>query len=133
MKQKTFIFSKKPKDLTQSPEVKSTRIRVGCGEGSLVFTLKNFIRVGGHDDTLPYQAKLYVNNTFLCLCFNDGWGGETVLSDKNEKNNLFTKCTEKVAQYKWKYIDSLIDLNIHFIADILACTANYYSQMDDKI
>lgn len=45
--------------------------------GEYTFTLKNFRRVSGHDDSLPYTATIYVNGKRTFKAFNDGWGGET--------------------------------------------------------
>lgn len=45
--------------------------------GDYTFTLKNFHRVNGHDDSLPYTATIYVNGKRTFNAFNDGWGGET--------------------------------------------------------
>ena len=45
--------------------------------GGYKISLKNFKKVIGHDDSLPYVANVYVNGERVCTCYNDGWGGET--------------------------------------------------------
>lgn len=132
MAQKTFSFTKKPRDLSKHPEALCNRIRVGVGDNSLVFTLKQFKEIkGGHDDSLPYTATLLVNNEPMYECFNDGWGGETQLTLINKR--LFKrhqKIEEYISQFKWKFgLPSrpvlTMDLTLHFIADILAETESY--------
>lgn len=49
----------------------------------LTITLKNVKEVYGHDDSLPFNADLYIRNgagkrsKLTAYCSNDGWGGET--------------------------------------------------------
>ena len=66
--------------------------------GTYKCELKCFKVVPGHDDSLPYIAKLYVNNKYLCSLHNDGWGGETFVSDVQD-NELYNKLDKEVRNY----------------------------------
>lgn len=48
-------------------------------------TLRNFKIVTGHDDSLPFNASLYINGQRVCKCFNDGWGGVADCTDFTDK------------------------------------------------
>ena len=119
MAQKTFAFTKKPKDLSNNPEVGANIIKVG----KLKFTMKDFKRVDGHDDTLPYSAILCVDKKPLAHCYNDGYGGETNIEYINEE---VKEIENTITNYQWKYGKMKFDLRLDFIADILAQTCDMY-------
>jgi hypothetical protein len=64
----------------------------------LVIALVNVQKVYGHDDSLPFQADIYVKSEklgfheFACVghAFNDGWGGDTVIESAHYLNILNT-------------------------------------------
>ena len=119
MAQKTFAFTKKPKDLSNNPEVGANIIKVG----KLKFTMKDFKRVDGHDDTLSYSAILCVDKKPLARCYNDGYGGQTEINYISDDINEVEKI---IAGYQWKYGKMKFDLCLEFIADILAQTCDMY-------
>lgn len=45
--------------------------------GGHKFTLKDCKEVFGHDDSFSYVGKLYIDDEQVCTLYNDGWGGET--------------------------------------------------------
>lgn len=47
--------------------------------------LRSFIETVGHDDSLPYQAKVFVDGKEVAVAYNDGWGGETNVRVTKEK------------------------------------------------
>lgn len=53
--------------------------------GKLKIEIRKYREVMGHDDSLPYNAELWVNNQHFADCFNDGWGGETTILPKDNK------------------------------------------------
>lgn len=117
MAQKTFTFTKKPKDLSNNPECMANIVKVG----KLKFTMKDFhFNPHGHDDSLAYTGLLLLDKKPLARCCNDGWGGQTIVdylpTDINEIEEI-------VSGYKWKYGRVTIDLRVDFIADILAETS----------
>jgi hypothetical protein len=48
--------------------------------------LKAFKEIIGHDDSLPYIAKLYINGKYVCQVMNDGWGGMSFIREMNNKS-----------------------------------------------
>ena len=40
----------------------------------------------GHDDSLPYIAKLYINGKYVCQVMNDGWGGMSYIREMNNQS-----------------------------------------------
>lgn len=47
--------------------------------------LRSFIETMGHDDSLPYQAKIFVDDKQVAIAYNDGWGGETNVQTTKEQ------------------------------------------------
>ena len=57
---------------------------VNCIFGAMgTISLKNVEQRYGHDDSLPFQGDLYLNNVMIATCWNDGWGGETNIDAVN--------------------------------------------------
>lgn len=48
--------------------------------GGHEITLKNCKEQIGHDDSLPYSARLFIDGKIVCSLYNDGWGGETFIT-----------------------------------------------------
>lgn len=91
---------------------------VKCGDD--VFTLKDYRCQFGHDDSLPYHAILCCNGKEMCECFNDGWGGETIITPSDA--TLFDEvCDRFIDNYKWSFVGYEHNLTLSFIADTLAC------------
>lgn len=122
-KLKIFRFNKKgTTDLSGSPEFGCNVIQ--CGKNR--FTLKDFRKQSGHDDSLPYTAILCMNNKPICRCTNDGWGGLTDTKPINLESEVLMKSIEvNLKNYKWGYMGGDFVLTIDFIADILACTHSH--------
>lgn len=102
-----------------------------CGGGELTFSMRSYVPINGHDDSLPYQADLYLNGVGLCHCFNDGWGGETKLTPMGKKT---WKDIEELNQrlkenYSWSYKGTIFNLTLDFIADTLACCKEHKSKI----
>ena len=47
--------------------------------------LKGYKEIAGHDDSRPYQAKVYVDGKSTAIVYNDGWGGESNVCPSNPK------------------------------------------------
>ena len=93
---------------------------IECGKDR--YTLKDCKLVPGHDDTLPYTAKLCLNGRPICSCFNDGWGGVTEIKPLEIKSQaIMSSMRLKLAQYKWVYANTEFPLELEFVADTLAC------------
>lgn len=107
-------------DLTHDNEI---YVSIKCGKNT--FTLKNYTKQYGHDDSLPYHAILCVNHKELCECLNDGWGGTTSLHGVNKE--MITQLNilrDTIGEYKWSYVYGATTqeypLTMDFIADMLA-------------
>ena len=66
--------------------------------GQYVVEMRKFKETMGHDDSLPFNAELWVGNTHIANCYNDGWGGETVVAPVNCE--LFDKVAKEVCATK---------------------------------
>lgn len=47
--------------------------------------------VYGHDDSLSYNTKLFVNDVEVGKVYNDGWGGNPVIEGPVPQESLLTK------------------------------------------
>lgn len=91
---------------------------VKCGDD--VFTLKDYRRQFGHDDSLSFRAILCCNGKELCECFNDGWGGETMITPTDA--TLYDEvCARLKGNYKWSFWGVECNVRLPFIADTLGC------------
>ena len=99
---------------------------IECGKDR--FTLQEFQLQHGHDDSLPYYAKLCLNGKPICTCLNDGWGGQTDLRPlDNQMREVMTSMEIALSKFKWSFGGIEFPLSIDFIADTLACSlANGY-------
>ena len=88
--------------------------------GKYKITLKCFRQVRGHDDSLPFTAKMYVNNKPFCEAYNDGWGGSAMLTIINKE--LFAMIDNEVIKYAIIYDKKEIGkYTLSDVADELAC------------
>lgn len=117
IKVKILKFVKtKPTDLSNN-EVFNV---IECGRDR--YTLKECRKIEGHDDTLPYNAKLCLNGKPVCICHNDGWGGVTEIKALDIRSKaILSSMRLKVGQYKWSFNGTEFPLEVEFIADTLAC------------
>lgn len=71
--------------------------------GDYTFTMKNYRRIPGHDDSLPFTATLYINGKRSYEALNDGWGGEAFLTsvptNKTDYNGINTYLRDN--QFLW--------------------------------
>ena len=99
---------------------KSTYNVIECGKDR--YTLSNCREIDGHDDSLPYAAKLCLNGKPVCSCFNDGWGGMTELKPLDIASRaILSSMRIKLKQYKWSCGKTEFPFDLEFVADTLAC------------
>lgn len=128
--QKTITFTKKPLNITNDLIMDAVNIiKVGGSANGLRFTMMDYQEINGHDDSLPYNATLYLNGEPFCKCMNDGWGGDTFLTPIVNRNE-FEEVKFRLEDYKCvyncrgkKFVD---DVTINSIADYLAYTCDIY-------
>ena len=99
----------------------------------LVIKLMNVKEVYGHDDSLPFNADVYVLNrewdlpclTKVAQAWNDGWGGPTnVHSHLPKYNDLVEKLDQYLKEnYKEEYGSYSWDLRLDGLVESLACLA----------
>lgn len=94
---------------------------------NMTFTMRRYLPVNGHDDTLPYQADLYLNGKGFCHCFNDGWGGETQLTPMGRTTSEKIKEVNQRLKdnYSWKFKNMTFKVTLDFIADTIAWCKEY--------
>jgi hypothetical protein len=58
---------------------------------NITFELRNVIEVNGHDDSLPFNADIYLRlngrkrAVYVGYAYNDGWGGDSIIRCKNNQ------------------------------------------------
>lgn len=88
--------------------------------GKYKITLKCLKQVKGHDDSLPFTAKMYMNNKPFCEAYNDGWGGSAMLTIINK--DLYDMINNEVIKYSIIYDKKEIGkYTLSDVADELAC------------
>ena len=124
-KVKELKFNKKKVlDLTNNIEVGCDVIT--CDKNN--FTMRDFRKQEGHDDSLPYTGLLCYNGKPICRCTNDGWGGGTQIMPVGAAERAILASIElSLKNYKWKYDNIVFELKVDFIADTLANTCYYNS------
>lgn len=127
--QKTITFTKKPLDITNDLVLDAVNIIKVGGINGLRFTMMDYQRINGHDDSLPYNATLYLNGKPFCKCMNDGWGGDTLLTPIVSRDE-FEEVKFRLEDYKvvwyWQDRKFVDNVTINSIADYLASTCDIY-------
>lgn len=59
-----------------------------------------FAEVEGHDDSLPYNAQVWINDCPCGIAFNDGWGGESEFRSNGNYDNLVEAVKEEALKYR---------------------------------
>jgi hypothetical protein len=128
--QKTITFTKKPYKITNDLVMDAVNIiKVGGSANGLRFTMMDYQEINGHDDSLPYNATLYLNGKPFCKCMNDGWGGDTLLTpivSRNEFEEVKSRLKGYKSVYLWQDLKFVDDVTINSIANHLACTCDVY-------
>jgi hypothetical protein len=108
-------------DLTHTPEFGCNVIQ--CGRDK--YTISNFKAVEGHDDSLPYNAVLCLNDKPICKCSNTGWGEQTEIKPISiQSEAIIASARMKLSKYGWSFRGGEFDLTLDFIADTLALSAS---------
>ena len=50
--------------------------------GDYKLRFKDIKEIAGHDDSLPFQGRLFVGATQVAFCHNDGWGGDAEVEEE---------------------------------------------------
>ena len=128
--QKTITFTKKPLNITNDLIMDAVNIiKVGGSANGLRFTMMDYQEINGHDDSLPYNATLYLNGKPFCKCMNDGWGGDTFLTpivSRDEFEEVKFRLEDYKCIYNYRGKKFVDDVTINSIADYLASTCNIY-------
>ena len=127
--QKTMTFTKKPYKITNDWAMDAVNIIKVGGINGLRFTMMDYQEINGHDDSLPYNATLYLNGKPFCKCMNDGWGGDTLLTpivDRNEFEDVKSRLKDYKCVYLFQDKKFVDNVTINSIADYLAITCDVY-------
>lgn len=84
----------------------------------LTVVLDNCREIKGHDDSLPYEADVYINGEHCASLFNDGWGGTTTINkvSTSETTKLFNDLEDEFGKIKEDFmeIDFLFDMMVYY-------------------
>lgn len=110
-------------DTTNLNKFFPTSIKLGKYE----IELRNYKRVMGHDDSLPYQASLYVNGKRVADAFNDGWGGISTIRPTKGNEELVGQVSDYLVEHGKEFPceDKYFNLELYydtldFVCDTLA-------------
>lgn len=88
--------------------------------GKFTIEMRDCKEIEGHDDSYPYIGYLYVNGKQFCKCYNDGWGGNTMLTTTEYGDSIFQEVKAEVEKEKDVFNGLEIPYTIDFVADELA-------------
>lgn len=78
--------------------------------GKTIVTLKKIKEQVGHDDSLPFAAELYINDVYVGITYNDGWGADAIVEGRTSKtlskeklDEILKKADEEISLYDAKY------------------------------
>lgn len=84
-----------------------------------------FAEVEGHDDSIPYNAQVWINDCPCGVAFNDGWGGESEFKSNGNYDNLVEAVKEEALKYRAFWEDDSkgwnAQLTFPLLLDLLAC------------
>lgn len=83
--------------------------------GKHKFTLIDFEEIDGHDDSLPYNASIKMDDIVIAKGMNDGWGGDTQITVLNKE--LYDKAEKLLKKHKDEYG---FTYSLSYLMDILA-------------
>lgn len=94
--------------------------------------IRSFKEIAGHDDSMPYQAKVYVDGKETAVVYNDGWGGESnVQATKTEAYKVLNELEQYIRDHKEEFFMGeyeglkLYHTNLSSICDTLAMNCGY--------
>lgn len=95
--------------------------------------LKCFKEIIGHDDSLPYIAKLYINGKYVCQVMNDGWGGMSFIREMNNKSlyDEFNSFIKDIVAFTYQDI-TIKYHSLEDFCDVLADDTLKYQLIDKK-
>lgn len=105
-----------------------TSIKVGSHE----VEIRSFKETAGHDDSMPYQAKIHVDGKECAVVYNDGWGGESnIQGTKTEAYKVLNELEQHIHSHKEEFFmgeyegHKLYHSNLASICDTLAMNCGY--------
>lgn len=97
--------------------------------GKYTIELKQYQRVEGHDDSLPFQGQLWVNKTHIANCWNTGWGEETTIEPLNHA--LFEEVAKIVCETKLQYENMVMNYTMPILVEELAWECDLYLSIQE--
>lgn len=98
--------------------------------GEYTFSLRKFREITGHDDSLPYTATLYANGRPVCDLFNDGWGGETMVTPSTAENSAYHEICDYLSEHGDEFVlAEMCNITLYYdnVSIIGDCLAENYS------
>lgn len=101
--------------------------------------LKNVHETYGHDDTLPFNADIYITNPEWGLidkkvgtAWNDGWGGSTNICPENKTDEIVLNMLNDFLKehYENQYGSVVWDVDSEYLISVLA---EYCIYSDTKV
>ena len=73
------------KEMLLNSEMLDKYLPTSAVVGGHKLEIRSFKEMAGHDDSVPYQAKIHIDGKEGGVCYNDGWGGETEIQVTKEQ------------------------------------------------
>lgn len=97
----------------------------------LSIIVSNTREVYGHDDSLPFNAEIFINKDGVteqvATAWNDGWGGETNIDALADKQEVVKSLEEKMRTYKYQFIGHEFEASLPMVVELLANAAVFRS------
>ena len=100
-------------------------------------TLKHLKEVFGHDDSLPFNAEVYVTNKEwgltdrkVATAWNDGWGGSTNIGPESKTDQIILDTLNGYLKdhYEIRYKTVIWAVDIEYLISVLAEYGIYSDQ-----
>ena len=107
-------------------------------DDNLTIELRNVVETYGHDDSIPYNADIYVflngskRAVYAGYAYNDGWGGmSTIRCENQDVQPILQKFADDLRKNKsvtseYGYLDASFD----FLIDLMVEECLYYNTKD---
>ena len=108
--------------------------KITCKVGGTTIELRNVKEVYGHDDSIPFNADIYVQGVYAGYAYNDGWGGDSVIRADNEKSRnelqeLSNKLKKMYVVYDAPYgTTEYLKASLRFLIDLMVEDCLYYGK-----
>lgn len=94
---------------------------------NLSIIVSNTREVYGHDDSLPFNAEIFICKDGvteqIATAWNDGWGDETNIDALADKQEVVKSLEEQMRTYKYQFMGREFNASLPMVVELLANAA----------